>query len=471
MEDIGKELCERVKKALEERVSSNAFMVRLKDEIARGTATMRDTSLYSQTLGINLRRAIKEVVTPDELPDSTLYYNIAHSILEPLLRDTYEDVNAVCAEVQRKLDDKAGIHLAPQKADFPAERVRAAAGSASTRDTPAHGIEVLERTSENITAAFSDDYMKVNADFRSRAGLDTYIERRDDGKCCEWCSKIAGRYSYPDKAPRDIFRRHDNCGCTVEYVCSKGRQDVHTKRWRDDQGKAERIAYADGAEKPTKFSGKEAEELEKRLTNERKSGIMESEEVRGLEQAKKRDHKIYITDTAIERVDKVKPSDFSDMQADKMQQMHRKLLKIAKDENNSNEVLVITDLDFVSEVAIKGGEFKVSPASNPFAVSVIAHSERQSLVYLHNHPSTNNFSVGDIDTFCCESAIKTMTVVTNQGEVYVLNKTGKYSFELTREILTSIYESFPEGEIDDKDFVRKYLKECYKGGVEYVKGK
>jgi hypothetical protein len=275
MEDIGKELCERVREVFEQRNSSNAFMVRLKDEIARGTATMRDTSLYSQTLGINLRRAIKEVVTPDELPDSTLYYNIAHSILEPLLRDTYEDVNAVCAEVQRKLDDKAGIHLAPQKADFPAERVRAACGSASVKDTAAHGIEVLERTSENITAAFSDDYMKANADFRNRAGLDTYIERRDDGKCCEWCSKIAGRYSYPDKAPRDIFRRHDNCGCTVEYVCSKGRQNVWSKRWRDEQGKAERIAYADGAGKPVRYTPEQAKELEKRLTEERGRGIIQ----------------------------------------------------------------------------------------------------------------------------------------------------------------------------------------------------
>ena len=296
MEDIGKELCERVREVFEQRNSSNAFLVRLKDEIARGTATMRDTSLYSQTLGINLRRAIREVVTPDELPDSTLYYNIAHSILEPLLRDTYEDVNAVCAEVQRKLDGEAGIHLAPQKADFPAERVRSAAGSASTRDTPAHGIEVLERTSENITAAFSDDYMKANADFRSRAGLDTYIERRDDGKCCEWCSKIAGRYSYPDKAPRDIFRRHDNCGCTVEYVCSKGRQNVWSKRENSPLYDKEYLKERDkikAAERehrrqlglnykgPVRLSRKQARELENLLKSDttltylRKRGIIE----------------------------------------------------------------------------------------------------------------------------------------------------------------------------------------------------
>ena len=117
--------------------------------------------------------------------------------------------------------------------------------------------------------------MKANADFRNRAGLDTYIERRDDGKCCEWCSKLAGRYRYPDGAPRDVFRRHDNCGCTVEYVCSKGRQNVWSKRWASEPKK---IEYS----KLTVLTPKEAEELEKRLTNERKSGIIKPEEVRQL---------------------------------------------------------------------------------------------------------------------------------------------------------------------------------------------
>lgn len=193
--------------------------------------------------------------------------------------------------------------------------------------------------------------------------------------------------------------------------------------------------------------------------------------MKGLEQSKKRDHKVFITDTAIDKVDRVKPSDFSDYQADKMQEMHKRLLRISKDENNSNEVLIITGMDFSAEIAIKGNEFNVDPAKNPFAVSVIAHSERQSVVYLHNHPSTNNFSVGDIDTFCCDGAIKAMSVVTNQGEVYVLNKTGKYSFDRTREILTNIHESFPNGDIDDKEFVEKFFKQCHGGGVEYVRAK
>lgn len=279
-------------------------------------------------------------------------------------------------------------------------------------------------------------------------------------------------------------RRHDNCTCTVEYISGGQKQNVHTKALspftEEDRRRIKELTAGKGTSPLTAYEAKDIEqrvrsELAGRsggeLTRAAKSDIMKSEEVRPLEQAKKRDHKIFITDTAIERIDRVKPSDFSDQQADEMMNMHKKLLKIAKDENDSNEVLIITGLDFSSEVTIKGGEFMVSPASNPFAVSVIAHAERQSLLYLHNHPSTNIFSIGDIDTFCCEKAIKTMSVVTNQGEVYILNKTANYSFEVTKKLLTDIFESFPEGEIDDKVFVNKYLKDCYKGGVEYVKAK
>ena len=209
----------------------------------------------------------------------------------------------------------------------------------------------------------------------------------------------------------------------------------------------------------------------KSVANPSESGIIKPEGVNGLEQAKKRDHKVFVTREAIHRVDYVELSDFTEEQALAMQNKHRQVLEIAMNENNSNEVLLIEDLDFKSEVKILGSEFVVSPGKNPFAVSVIAHAERQSLVYLHNHPSTNTFSVGDIDTFVCERAIKVMSVVTNQGEVYILNKLANYNFSRVRELLTSVYTSFPKGEIDDKEFVIRFLKICRKGGIEYAKAK
>lgn len=154
-----------------------------------------------------------------------------------------------------------------------------------------------------------------------------------------------------------------------------------------------------------------------------------------------------------------------------MQECHKELLRISKNRNDSNEVLLIDDLNFKEEIVLMGGEFNVAPSENPFAVSKIAHSDRQTLVYMHNHPSTNNFSVGDIDTFICEGAVKTITVVTNQGEVYALNKLKNYDHTKSRAILTDILNSFPMREIEDKEFVAEYLKRCREGGVEYGKSK
>ena len=207
------------------------------------------------------------------------------------------------------------------------------------------------------------------------------------------------------------------------------------------------------------------------IDNSEKSDIIKAEGVSELEQAKKREHKIKVNEIAIKSVDYVKPLDFTDEQALAMQLKHKELLKVAMDSNDSNEVLMISDLNFNSYVTILGEEFKVSPGKNPFAVSFIARSESYSLVYLHNHPSTNLFSIGDIDTFVCEKAIKTMSVVTNQGEVYIMNKTADYSFGKAKALLNSVHDSFTEKDIDDKEFVNRFLKKSREGGIEYVKAK
>ena len=213
------------------------------------------------------------------------------------------------------------------------------------------------------------------------------------------------------------------------------------------------------------------EKYKKTVDNSGKSDIIKTGEVKIFEQAKKRNHKIYITDTAIDKVGKVNLSDFSQEQIDDMQIKHKDLLRLAKEKNNSNEVLLIDDLNLKSEVQIFGDEFVVSPAQNPFAVSVIGNAKRRSLIYMHNHPSTNNFSVADLDTFICEGAIKAMSVVTNQGEVYILNKKSEYEYNKARNLMAEVFNSFDGEEIDNNEFVRRFIKQCHKGGIEYAKSK
>ena len=103
--------------------------------------------------------------------------------------------------------------------------------------------------------SFHDDFVKEQADFRSRAGLKCWITRTTDGNCCPWCTKYAGRYEYGEE-PQDIYRRHDNCGCSVTFENGRQRQDVWSKRtWEAPAADA-------GAKEPARLTPGQAEALQ-----------------------------------------------------------------------------------------------------------------------------------------------------------------------------------------------------------------
>lgn len=102
----------------------------------------------------------------------------------------------------------------------------------------------------NFCMSAVDDSVKANADLHYNAGLLPKIVRTTDGKCCEWCNNLAGIYDYEKvrNTGNDVFRRHRNCGCVVEYRPDNSgkRQNVHTKKWYDDSNKAIDIKRPDG---------------------------------------------------------------------------------------------------------------------------------------------------------------------------------------------------------------------------------
>ena len=58
------------------------------------------------------------------------------------------------------------------------------------------------------------------------------ISHNTMGSCCKWCDSLEGKYLYPDDVPKDVYRRHDRCHCTVTYVNNRRGQNV----WRKDLG-------------------------------------------------------------------------------------------------------------------------------------------------------------------------------------------------------------------------------------------
>lgn len=86
----------------------------------------------------------------------------------------------------------------------------------------------------NYMQSFVDETMKRNAEFQSKAGVSPKIVRKSPTKCCPWCDALVGEYKYPDDVPDEIYHRHDNCNCIVEFYPGDGtKQDVWSKEWQE----------------------------------------------------------------------------------------------------------------------------------------------------------------------------------------------------------------------------------------------
>ncbi len=125
--------------------------------------------------------------------------------------------------------------------------------------------------------------------------------------------------------------------------------------------------------------------------------------------------------------------------------------------------------DVSQKVVVLGDEFSVNPSKNPAAHALFNKANRKGIMYLHNHPSTNRFSFADIMEFVRNGPIALLSVVTNQGGVHILYKTGKYSFERARTIFSEIYTLYQQNKIEHNEAVKLFLKQCEKGGIIYAK--
>ena len=143
---------------------------------------------------------------------------------------------------------------------------------------------------------------------------------------------------------------------------------------------------------------------------------------------KKRNRPIAITDIAIEKIPRTHFFGFTNEQNLFIQEKHKELLKHAKDlcekhKSNSMEVVIIIDTHTWEDWIIEGkNDYIVEIDDNPEAKTVLDTNTKNSLMLLHNHPSTGTFSAVDLRAFCNNDSVYIMTAVGNDGSVYVLQK-------------------------------------------------
>lgn len=327
-----------------------------------------------------------------------------------LIQSRYQAVNQDLAEVQEELDQQAGLKLRPQKAKFPAERARQIANSLEDTTVPMETIQRRVKSAvSNIANSFCDDYIQENAKFRNNAGLKCYITRTTTGKCCTWCTQIAGRYEY-GRHPADIFRRHDNCDCTVTYEEGKKRQNVWTKKtWSAPNIPDEVLNF-----KPTVFTPEQAGAIERQnlqykgLTIPGKTGTIELRDANSRYKP--------VTNEAINNM-----PDLSLFTSNRMNQAYRQanqdlLREVAKHSNLpvGTEFSIVYDANMkripgFDYVPGRVGSVKVQNPGEPF------HA-------FHNHASGESFSYVDLLNFTRCKEMLSFTATGNAGNVYNVSK-------------------------------------------------
>lgn len=217
------------------RFEANKKIMFLYDKIKNKNASYRDANEFAIEVGECLEGAFATISAKD-LPDGRMYYNIAERILNTTMRNNYYIISEVTEQVQKALNERANIGIKAIKPELNQSRIESIINKIANTKNYEDVAWLLESPMVNFSLSIVDDAVRANVEFQYKVGLNPRIVRTATSNCCEWCKLVAGVYDYEKVMNKgnDVFRRHNNCRCIVEYDPRDGRyQNVHTKQWRE----------------------------------------------------------------------------------------------------------------------------------------------------------------------------------------------------------------------------------------------
>lgn len=258
MNDVSPELLGAIQKDFNSLVSKNKRIKSLMKKATAGKASYVNANSFARELGKMLSQAMSNNISAETLPDGKLYWNIAQAVIDPMLRQGHGMTADYVALVQKAVNDQAKISLAVQKPEYNKDRADGILNKLANAENYDDIKWLIEDDSylQNFLEADIDEAIEKNADLAWQAGSSPKIVRiyHEGDKYCPWCAGLAGTYDYP--CDREVYARHRDCHCVVEYQVGKFRQDAHTKK----------IAYRGDVNKLSTAKGlslKEQEMLEK----------------------------------------------------------------------------------------------------------------------------------------------------------------------------------------------------------------
>ena len=257
MDDIAPELLELIQNEFKKNFDADKEIQRIYKLIQSASIEYDEANKFAIRCGELLSDALNKFVTVDALPEGKMWYNIAQKIMQPTLENNYNLINDVCNYAQKTINDISKVTMNYVVPPINQNKIDGFIDKLSSDDF--ENVQwMLGEPVVNYSQSVVDDAIRTNMDFHVKSGLTPRIRRTLDSAetrytkekkvgnrtikprpyqvPCDWCRSLAGTYDYGDMDTfvyDNIFRRHENCRCTVEYINDKKAQDVWDKTERE----------------------------------------------------------------------------------------------------------------------------------------------------------------------------------------------------------------------------------------------
>ena len=160
-----------------------------------------------------------------------------------------------------------------------------------------------------------------------------------------------------------------------------------------------------------------------------------------------------------------------------IQMLAKKVLQLAKDENDSNEVAITYSMDYAKGGREAGQCFGVdfgddhsaNPMRDSYSCHLLCGSKDCVVISLHNHPSLSKISLVDVRFFLEYSSVKLLTVVTNLGNINYMVKAKKFdrgkAIDVFNEAVSANNKAMGIKALQKAS--EYFLKNCHKAGIIY----
>lgn len=200
---------------------------RLMDSISKGTGSFQQVYDFTDRTGQAASNYLKKQCE-SQLVNGQVPQEVADSVVNPVLQSvsqvSSETANALCSAENHK----KGINVTLQNP--PVDKSTANGMSNKLISGPYDQIKWIigDGPVSNLAMHSVDQTIQANAEFITKSGRRARIRRRSEANCCDWCENLAGEWDYGEE-PKDVYRRHNNCRCVVEYIVDGKAQNVWDK--------------------------------------------------------------------------------------------------------------------------------------------------------------------------------------------------------------------------------------------------